>query len=309
MGQLGVVEGGVVIGGEYSGGAFSFEQNNLSVCAKTSEVSYLHSGDYALLMSDFPLNGYQSWPDHPMDFNNDYPNEPFNAMGGNTFITTGKGADIRSFVSDDERFFGLGDENTVDIGLGTEIILFDESKGRKDSTAEYEFGVTAVIDGARSQIRNNLIDDSRVKVKDSILVSLGEENGIQTVGKNCGLVSLGERSNIQLNDSYRKEFPESVKYLFSAGMNSHIYGYEQEQSLPSIPIFVAQKAGEINTNSEVTLFAEQSPESFRVGKNSVVAIGWHDGFRQRIAVFYEGEDIEADKYYRVNENGQAVEVN
>ncbi|WP_323115952.1 YdhT family protein [Klebsiella variicola] len=308
MGQLGVVEGGIVIGGEHGGGAFSFEEAGLSVCGKSSYVSYLHSGERALLISDFPLNGYQSWPDYPMDFNNDYPNEAFNSVGYNTFITTGEGSEIRSFVSEGDRFFGLGESNHVRVGLGT-FVLFDESKGRKDSTAEYEFGVTAVIDGNRSRISNELIDDKRVKVKDSILVSLGEQNSIQTVGENCGLVSLGMGSDITLNDSYRKESSESVKYLFSAGMNSDISGYEQEQILPSMPIFVAQKARKVDTNSEVALFAEQSPESFRVGKNSVVAIGWHDGSRQRISVFYEGEDIQAGKCYRINDTGQAVEVN
>ena len=44
----------------------------------------------------------------------------------------------------------------------------------------------------------------------------------------------------------------------------------------------------------------------KAGPNGAVALAWHDGTRPRIAVGYVGEGLEADTWYRLDDNGAFV---
>lgn len=51
-----------------------------------------------------------------------------------------------------------------------------------------------------------------------------------------------------------------------------------------------------------------SVEKFKAGENGCIAAHWHDGTRARFAVGYVGENIEADTWYCIDEEGQFVKV-
>ena len=44
----------------------------------------------------------------------------------------------------------------------------------------------------------------------------------------------------------------------------------------------------------------------KAGPNGAIALAWHDGTRPRIAVGYVGEGLEADTWYRLDDNGAFV---
>ena len=44
----------------------------------------------------------------------------------------------------------------------------------------------------------------------------------------------------------------------------------------------------------------------KAGQNGAIALAWHDGTRPRIAVGYVGEGLEADTWYRLDDNGAFV---
>jgi len=47
---------------------------------------------------------------------------------------------------------------------------------------------------------------------------------------------------------------------------------------------------------------------FCLGPGGCIAIPWHDGSRTRFVALYEGEQIEAGVWYRLNNKGEPVEA-
>lgn len=125
--------------------------------------------------------------------------------------------------------------------------------------------------------------NSNIKVEptvaDSVLISHGENSSIDDEGMNNICIGTGDDADIYLSNKKSKS-----------------------------TVFATKGTSHINSECETILFAKTSPRDFRVGKNSVVAIAWNDGTRERISVFYEGEgDLEVDVSYRF-ENGSLIKL-
>lgn len=172
-------------------------------------------------------------------------------------------------------------------------------------------------------------------VIDSIFINTGENTGIYSTGpkgtrNNIGIstasnsdVSMGfEKSYaITLGDESRNSIYGENNISFNAGDNSFVSARENNiifNSGDDCSIYVDSNnvilnSGEnskINAGKNTILFLLKNPEYFSVDSNSMIAIVWNDGTRDRIMVLYAGEGgIESGKFYKVAQNGQVVEVN
>lgn len=295
---LGPLEGGYAVTGNSNANATVFTSHSETSVCKAEGSVIIHTGMCSKIYNDVPLqtnmNGEVAY-NYATDWDED---GRFTPAGENTLITTGFDNRIITGICnqyDSARFLVIGDESSLE--MTSEYCFLDENPvGTSDH--EYKFPIHAVIDGYKSSAVN-AYNDERVIPTGSVLVSLGKENELQNPGVDSVLASFGDNSRIESDDD------KTVEYIFSGGEGSVIDSLNEE-SLTTL--FIAKKAKSVEVSGEVVLMSKQSPEYFSVGKGSVVAIGWHDGSRNRISVFYEDKDIQAGKKYRVDENGQAVEV-
>lgn len=304
MGQIdNAIEGGFVVGNNSNASGITFTSNYETVVCKAEGSSLVLTGDQCRIYNDMPLptNSYgKSETDNNIyNYRSDWTEEgKFLPTSNNKLITTGYKSEIFSGINYEDpriasRFYVLGDES--ELVTATEYFNVDAPPvGSNEHT--YEFSIYAVIDGVGSKVTKQ---EGEHKSTASRIVSVGEENEIDNPGKDSVLAIFGDGSTV-INDEIN-----TAKYIFSGSKQGTVKSFTEEMNTP---ILIANKAKSIEVSGEALILATESPERFTVGKNSVVAVGWKDGIRQRVAVFYEGQDIDAGKFYRVDENGKAVEV-
>lgn len=89
------------------------------------------------------------------------------------------------------------------------------------------------------------------------------------------------------------------------GMGSFIEDYPATR--PGI-IFVGGENNRVTVGEKAVGYCAAKPEYIEFLKGSAAAINWNDGTRERISVFYEGENgIEAGVKYIMNTRGQLIQ--
>lgn len=74
-------------------------------------------------------------------------------------------------------------------------------------------------------------------------------------------------------------------------------------------MFGGGQDNQITVGEKTVGYCAEQPEYIEFLKGGAVAIGWNDGIRQRISVFYEGENgIEAGVKYSMNAQGLPVKI-
>ncbi|WP_195433099.1 hypothetical protein [Morganella morganii] len=290
------IEGAYVVGGcGQSRGIMLASDAETSVC-KANNTTLVHTGYNSLIYNDFPLTT-ASYSGQLSDYGPDWDTDgKFLPANSNVLITTGTGGSIITGVNDSDlptRFFSLGDKSIMQLS-DTYSFLDQNPAGTSDHI--YRFPVKAVIDGYCSVMESGYGGDSRVIPSNSVLISLGEKNELNNAGVDSIVASFGDNSAIRCNSYATSE------YIFAGGKNTVVKADEDDSV-----VFVAQKARSIDISGEAVLMAKETPEYFCVGENSAIAIGWHDGIRERIAVFYEGENgVKAGVKYTMDSNGQLI---
>jgi hypothetical protein len=104
---------------------------------------------------------------------------------------------------------------------------------------------------------------------------LGEYSRLAASGNHSRLAALGEYSRLAASGNYsRLAASGNYSRLAASGDGSLVMGAYSSRA--------------------------------KAGPNGAIALAWHDGTRPRIAVGYVGEGLEADTWYRLDDNGAFV---
>lgn len=100
--------------------------------------------------------------------------------------------------------------------------------------------------------------------------------------------------------------------IMATGNGTNIIMGQIHEEHPDIKGGVAMLSGTdcyLVVAPETVGFCAHNPVSVTLREGGAVAIGWNDGTRERVSVFYEGENgIEADVEYTMNVQGQLVKI-
>ncbi|MGO2347552.1 MAG: hypothetical protein ACTH64_17565, partial [Providencia sp.] len=182
------------------------------------------------------------------------------------FIATGENCVVEASSGSVSFVSGKG----AKLGLGFDLIDSDEP--------EYVDGVPAV--------------------ENAILIGTGDKTLLQVTGSNSLGITTGEGAVMGdlffgstgiatgNNSAIVSEWP--FKKAVILGDNSYIGGEGSDE----FTAFFGGQQSTVSTGHKSSLLSEFPVSELKVGKDSVVVVGWHDGTRKRFSVYYEGEDFE-----------------
>ena len=128
----------------------------------------------------------------------------------------------------------------------------------------------------------------------SRLAASGYRSQLAASGNYSRLAALGECSQLAASGNYsRLAASGDDSQLAASGNHSRLAASGNHSRLAA--------SGECST--VMGAFCSRA----KAGRHGAIALAWHDGTRPRIAVGYVGEGLEADTWYRLDDNGNFVE--
>lgn len=263
-------------------------------------------------MSEVILNGQQS-------ISLDEENQHVVVLGDGCIVAhRGDGCNIKNTITNDTIY---GD-NSVIITSGDHPRIEYLGKARVFSSGEnasYALGGTDTIDGVETKgseffATGDLSGAFLYQgVKKSLVVFTGNESWVEENSNtfDTPLSEDDQNTAIVTGDNCRVNLAGSGGKVLSTGDNSKIV-IGDSYFAPGISAgtgFIGGKNNTLYAGNDATLYCDHSPAEIMLAEKAMAVIGWHDGLRKRVSVFYEGENgVEADVKYTMNAQGQLVRI-
>ena len=142
-------------------------------------------------------------------------------------------------------------------------------------------------------------------------VASGNHSRLAASGHYSQLAASGDYSRLAASGHY-SQLAASGDYsqLAASGYRSQLAasGYRSQLAASGDDPQLAASGyrSQLAASGDDSLVMGAYNSSAKAGPNGAIALAWHDGTRPRIAVGYVGEGLEADTWYRLDDNGAFV---
>ncbi|AWF50427.1 TPA: hypothetical protein RQP16_001459 [Klebsiella michiganensis] len=270
-----LLESGIVIGGDLEENQWvviPYDEMNVSVKCNFPKV--VHTGYKGLVYGDVLPTYWEAVA---------YPDEPFMPVEApGEFVTTGKESKI--WAGNGSSTVAMGEQSRIIIGI--EYSPEDEEEHTINGCKAFALG-----DSSSASFKNP-------PGSDNLLITAGIDSYIDLgeATKSVGMVA-GDNSTL-----YARDANDNV--AIATGYHCDVNAENTNNT-----VIITGENSSAAVGEHGIIFASRILESFTIGKGGVASVVWHDGERNRIKVIYEGEEgIEAGRYYKVDENGQVIEI-
>ena len=145
----------------------------------------------------------------------------------------------------------------------------------------------------------------------SQLAASGDDSRLAASGHYSQLAASGDRSRLAASGHYSQLAASGGdSQLAASGYGSQLaasgYGSQLAASGDDSQLAASGDRSRLAASGDDSLVMGAYNSRAKAGPNGAIALAWHDGTRPRIAVGYVGEGLEADTWYRLDDNGAFV---
>ena len=142
-------------------------------------------------------------------------------------------------------------------------------------------------------------------------VASGNHSQLAASGDDSRLAASGNHSRIAASGNYsRLAASGNHSRIAASGDDSQLaasgYGSQLAASGYGSQLAASGDCSQLAASGDDSLVMGAYNSRAKAGPNGAIALAWHDGTRPRIAVGYVGEGLEADTWYRLDDNGAFV---